>query len=157
MSEDQVLLQAENIHKSYRMGDTKLEVLKGIDLSVKQGEFLSVVGSSGSGKSTLLHILGALDSPDVGKVIFEQQDVTALSRSRLNKYRNLTVGFVFQFYHLLNELTVLENVYLPAMACRSAIKWLACREKAKERARNLLDQFKMSHRLKHRPHQLSGG
>jgi len=157
MSDDQVLLQAKNIHKSYPMGDVKLDVLKGIDLRVNKGEFLAVIGSSGSGKSTLLHILGALDSPDAGSVIFENQNITASSRSRLNKYRNSTVGFVFQFYHLLNELTVLENVYLPAMACRSTIQWISARDQAKKRAKMLLDQFKMSHRLKHCPHQLSGG
>ena len=125
MSSDRIILKAEGIYKSYRMGTTEVKVLKGVDLAVKQGEFVAIVGASGSGKSTLLHILGALDRPDKGVVSFEGRQLSRYSSSELNRFRNKMVGFVFQFYHLLDELNVLENVYLPAMASRSTIGWLS--------------------------------
>ena len=116
MNGNNVILEAEKIYKTYPMGLAKVEVLKGVDLKVQRGEFVAIVGASGSGKSTLLHILGALDRPDKGVVRFEGQDLSKIGGSQLNRYRNKMVGFVFQFYHLLDELTVLENVILPAMA-----------------------------------------
>jgi ABC-type lipoprotein export system ATPase subunit len=157
MSKDNFILKAEGIHKSYRMGATQVKVLKGVDLAVKKGEFVAIIGASGSGKSTLLHILGALDKPNKGAVQFEKRDLNQFSGGELNRFRNEMVGFVFQFYHLLDELSVLENVYLPAMTGRSVLGWLAYRRWAKNRARELLTQLGLADRAKHKPYQLSGG
>jgi len=151
------MLTTEQIYKSYRMGATEVKVLKGINLAVEKGEFVAVVGASGSGKSTLLHILGALDRPDKGVVRFEGRDLSRFSAGELNKFRNKMIGFVFQFYHLLDELNVLENVYLPAMASKSVVGWLACRKWARNRAGELLNQLGLSERANHKPYQLSGG
>ncbi|MHC4499409.1 MAG: ABC transporter ATP-binding protein [Planctomycetota bacterium] len=157
MSKDDFILKAEGIHKSYRMGATKVSVLRGLDLAVKKGEFVAIVGASGSGKSTLLHILGALDAPDEGVVKVEGRVLSRLSASELNEFRNKTVGFVFQFYHLLDELNVLENVFLPAMVSKGIFGWIAGRERAKKRARGLLGQLGLGGRAGHKPYQLSGG
>jgi len=157
MSESPVMLKAENVHKSYRMGATRVVVLKGVDLTVRQGEFVAVVGASGSGKSTLLHILGGLDRPDQGVVQFQGRDLNRMSARGLNKYRNETVGFVFQFYHLLDELSVLENVVLPAMIARSIPGWLVTRRQAWQRGDALLEQLGLRERARHKPYQLSGG
>jgi lipoprotein-releasing system ATP-binding protein len=151
------ILQAKNICKKFRMGAVSLEVLKGVDQSVRAGEFLAIVGASGSGKSTFLHILGALDKPDSGEVEFDGCDIMKFSNGKLNKYRNSTVGFVFQFYHLLDELTVLENVLLPAMISSSTIGWLGRRGMAKKYAKELLEQLGLAQRLAHKPYELSGG
>jgi ABC-type lipoprotein export system ATPase subunit len=157
MSRDDLILETEGIHKSYRMGATEVKVLKGVNLAVKRGEFLAIVGASGSGKSTLLHILGALDTPDKGIVRFEGRDLSQHSARELNRFRNKMVGFIFQFYHLLDELNVLENVFLPAMASKSVLGWLVCRRRAKNRAKDLLAQLGLLERAKHKPYQLSGG
>jgi len=157
MSTDDFILKAEGIYKSYRMGTAEVRVLKGADLAVKEGEFLAIVGASGSGKSTLLHILGALDKPDKGIVRFEGRNLSEASEGQLNHFRNKMVGFVFQFYHLLDELNVLENVLLPAMAGTGVVGWLSRRRLAKSRARELLEQLGLSERAKHKPYQLSGG
>ena len=157
MSKDDILLEARGLHKSYRMGTAQVRVLKGVDLAVRTGQFVAIVGASGSGKSTLLHILGALDKQDKGIVRFEGQDLSSYSPARLSRFRNKMVGFVFQFYHLLDELNVLENVFLPAMAGRSVIGWLASRRTAKTRARELLTRMGLAERAGHKPHQLSGG
>jgi ABC-type lipoprotein export system ATPase subunit len=151
------LLEAQDVHKSYRMGQTRLDVLKGVNLKLAAGEFAAVVGASGSGKSTLLHILGAIDRPDKGRVCFRGNDLAKQSERRLNRFRNRTVGFVFQFYHLLDELNVLENVLLPKMAGKSVAGWLVCRRAAKNRAKELLGQFGLAQRIRHKPYQLSGG
>ena len=157
MNNDQFILNAENLHKSYQMGLTKVNVLKGIDLAVKKGQFLAIVGASGSGKSTLLHILGALDTPDDGIVRFEGADLNTKSQSQINRFRNKMVGFVFQFYHLLDELNILENVFLPAMASTNVLGWIMAKKQAKNRAKELLEQFGLQHRVNHKPFQLSGG
>jgi len=151
------MIKAEGLYKSYRMGESEVRVLKGVDLAVKSGEFLAIVGASGSGKSTLLHILGALDRPDKGVVRFEGRELSRMGSRELNKFRNKMVGFVFQFYHLLDELSVLENVYLPAMAGGSIMGWLGCRGRAKKRAYELLNRLGLSERAEHKPYQLSGG
>jgi lipoprotein-releasing system ATP-binding protein len=151
------MIRAENISKSYKMGKARLDVLRGVSVSVKKGEFAAIVGASGSGKSTLLHILGALDRPDDGTVFYADQALNKLKSSRLNHYRNKTVGFVFQFYHLLDELTVLENVLAPAMASVSTFGWLGIRKETTGRARDLLEQFGLGERLTHKPYELSGG
>jgi ABC-type lipoprotein export system ATPase subunit len=157
MSKDVFILKAEGVYKSYRMGEAEVRVLKGVDLNVRKGEFVAIVGASGSGKSTLLHILGSLDKPDKGSVSFEGRQLGRFSAGELNKFRNKMVGFVFQFYHLLDELSVLENVFLPAMAGKSVIGWLGCRGRAKKRARELLAQLGLNERSRHKPYQLSGG
>ncbi len=157
MSRDEFILKAEGVHKSYWMGEAEVRVLKGVELAVRRGEFLAIVGASGSGKSTLLHILGALDRPDKGVVRFEGRDLSRTNSSELNRFRNKMVGFVFQFYHLLDELNVLENVFLPTMAGKSVVGWLGCRRWAKSRARELLSQLGLGERANHKPYQLSGG
>ena len=146
------MLQAKNIHKVYNNGARELRVLKGVDLSIEKGSFLAIVGPSGAGKSTLLHILGGLDNPTEGKVIFEQEDIYALGDCALSKVRNERVGFVFQFYHLLSEFTVLENVLMPALIADSRNE-----EKLKEIALELLIQAGLSERLTFFPSELSGG
>jgi ABC-type lipoprotein export system ATPase subunit len=139
------------------MGQSSIDVLKGLELSVPKGTFLAVVGASGSGKSTLLHILGALDTPDKGSVHFNGNDLQKFSSRQLNTFRNKKVGFVFQFYHLLDELTVLENVILPVMAGLSTLGWLAQRNSTKKRANELMERLGLAQRIKHKPYQLSGG
>ncbi len=157
MSKNDFILKAERVHKSYRMGATQVKVLKGVDLAVKEGEFVAIIGSSGSGKSTLLHILGALDKPSEGVITFENRDLNRFRAGELNRFRNKMVGFVFQFYHLLDELSVLENVFLPAMTSRSIIGWFGYRHWAKKQAKELLDQLGLAERTRHKPYQLSGG
>jgi len=152
-----VLLRAQAIHRSFQMGDANIAILKGLDLSLRQGEFVAIEGRSGSGKSTLLHILGALDESDQGSIEFEGQDFTKLSGAERSRLRNKHFGFIFQFYHLLPELSVMENTLLAPMIENS---WLGYRSKKKElqaRATKLLESLGLSHRLKHRPNQLSGG
>lgn len=151
------IIRADKVQKTYRMGATVLDVLKGISVAVKPGEFLAIVGASGSGKSTFLHILGALDRPDKGAIEFDEQDITRWGNGKLNRYRNHSVGFVFQFYHLLDELTVLENIILPAMVSSSVIGWLGRRREAIKRANELAEKLGLGQRLKHKPYQLSGG
>ena len=157
MSKDDFIIRADGLHKSYRMGATQVKVLKGLDLAVERGEFVAIIGASGSGKSTLLHILGALDKPNRGVVEFEGRDLGRQSGRELNRFRNKMVGFVFQFYHLLDELNVLENVFLPAMASKSIVGWLGCRKWAKNRAGELLVRLGLGERAGHKPYQLSGG
>ena len=152
-----VILRADNLHKSYRMGQAVLKVLKGVNLSIQKGEFVAIVGASGSGKSTLLHILGGLDVADEGTVEFEGSRVDGFSSGRLNRYRNKNVGFVFQFYHLLDELNVLENMVLPAMASSNTLGWLGRGRSVKKRGRELLWRLGLGERLRHKPYQLSGG
>ena len=151
------ILRADKVYKSYKMGQANLEVLKGVNFSIQKGEFVAIVGASGSGKSTLLHILGGLDSPDKGGVEFEGARLDGLSGGRLNRYRNKSVGFIFQFYHLLDELDVLENSILPAMASSGTLGWLARGGSVKKRGRELLASLGLAERMKHKPHQLSGG
>ena len=151
------MIQVKNIKKSYQMGKTRLDVLRGLDLTAKKGEFVAVIGASGSGKSTLLHILGALDKPDSGSVHYEKNNLNGLRWGRLNHYRNKEVGFVFQFYHLLDELTVLENVMAPAMASSGIVKWLSMKSSVRQKALDLLDRVGLKERLCHKPYELSGG
>lgn len=157
MNDNEVILKAEGIFKSYQMGATTIEVLKGVDFAVRNGEFVAIVGASGSGKSTLLHILGALDTADKGMVEFQGRRLRDFKSGDLNKFRNKTIGFVFQFYHLLDELNVLENVTLPAMAGVGVLGWLRSRKQSKKHSRLLLEQLGLTERLKHKPYQLSGG
>ena len=156
-SRGEVLLAAEDVHRTYRMGRVEVPVLKGASIEVRAGEWVSILGSSGSGKSTLLHLLGGLDRPDSGRVAFRGGDISRYSASRLDRFRNDHVGFVFQFYHLLPELTVLENTLLPATVGVGRLEWARRRSEIRDRARTLLDRFGLSHRFRHRPAELSGG
>jgi ABC-type lipoprotein export system ATPase subunit len=151
------ILEAVDVHKSYQLGPTALRVLSGCSLGVDEGEFLAIIGSSGSGKSTLLHLLGALDRPDVGTIRYRGQDIFAMPAAERDALRNGAFGFVFQFYHLLPELDVLENVLLPQLAGAPVGTWFSGRAKALQRARDLLEMLGLSQRLGHRPNQLSGG
>lgn len=157
MSKNEIILKTEGLYKSYRMGAAEVKVLQGVNLSIRKGEFVAIIGASGSGKSTLLHILGALDKPDKGRVHFEGEDLNSVGERYLNRFRNKMVGFVFQFYHLLDELNVLENVFLPAMASKSVLGWLGCRRWAHSRAQELLKELGLGDRARHKPYELSGG
>ncbi|MGV8992821.1 MAG: ABC transporter ATP-binding protein [Flavobacterium sp.] len=144
------MIQAQNIHKFY----DKLEVLKGVDLHIQSGEIVSIVGASGAGKTTLLQILGTLDKPSVdknSKLIINGKDILAMKDKELSKFRNLNLGFIFQFHQLLPEFSALENVCIPA--------FIAGKTKAETEpeARRLLDYLGLSHRYDHKPSELSGG
>jgi ABC-type lipoprotein export system ATPase subunit len=156
-AKDASLLIASGVRKRFRMGDSELEVLRRVDLSVRGGEFVAVEGRSGSGKSTLLHILGALESFDGGSVIFDGQDFSRLSASQRSALRNRQFGFVFQFYYLLPELNVLENTMLAAMVEHSWLSFHVSKGSLKRQAVDLLKQLGLEERLRHRPQQLSGG
>lgn len=151
------MLEATSIHKSYEMGVEPLKVLRGASLKVRRGEFVAIMGASGSGKSTLLHILGALDVPDSGHVKFDGEDVFSRSTAWRETMRCARVGFVFQFYHLLPELSVLENVVFPRMVKSSILGWLGERSAARRAACEVLDRVGLSDRVSHRPNELSGG
>ncbi|MFO0964295.1 MAG: ABC transporter ATP-binding protein [Gemmataceae bacterium] len=154
---DQPLLWATGLRKSYRKYKQEIEVLRGLDIDVHEGEFLSVVGASGSGKSTMLHLLGALDKPDAGGIYLEGRRIDNLSGAERDQLRNRTFGFIFQFYHLLPELSALENVLVPQMISHGVFSWFGRRRALRERAAELLDRVGLGHRLKHRPRELSGG
>ena len=145
------------LHKSYRLGKVLLKVLRGVSFQVSPGEFVAVVGASGSGKSTLLHLLGLLDKPDSGAIYLHGVEAGDLPQRRRNRIRCRDVGFVFQFYYLLPELNVLENVALPAKVESSTFGWFARRRRAKTQATELLERLGLEDRLRHRPKELSGG
>ncbi len=151
------ILEAIGVKKSYTTGRTKLNVLQGIDLAVAKGEILGIVGASGSGKSTLLQILGLLDHPDEGRVLFRGKDIIGREESVQAAYRAESVGFIFQFYHLLPELSALENVMLPEMIRKSPAEWKAAETAIKKRAEELLDVVRLKDRATHHPGELSGG
>lgn len=146
-----MILEVINLHKYYRIGDVKLHVLKGISFTVARGEFLAIRGPSGAGKSTLLHIIGGLERPDKGNVLLEGENIYFLNDSRLSRLRNESIGFVFQFYHLIPELTIIENVSLPLL-----IQGVSKRE-AFKKGYELLTYFNMEKRASHYPSQVSGG
>ena len=146
-----LMIEAVNLTKSFQMAGLELTVLKSINLTIAQGEILAIVGASGAGKSTLLHILGTLDRPTSGTVLFEGQDLFQLSDQKQAEFRNRRIGFVFQFHHLLPEFTALENVCLPAyIQNRSA-------QDAQAEATSLLKDVGLEHRMNHKPGELSGG
>jgi lipoprotein-releasing system ATP-binding protein len=141
------MIKVQNITKSY--GD--LAVLKGVNLEVQEGEIISIVGASGAGKTTLLQILGTLDNADGGELIINNQEISKLSKSQLSQFRNLNIGFVFQFHHLLPEFSALENVCLPGYIAKRNKK------EVEARAKELLGKLGLADRLHHKPAQLSGG
>ncbi|WP_343532210.1 ABC transporter ATP-binding protein [Pedobacter sp.] len=141
------MLKAKGIKKAYG----NLQILRGVDFEVEQGEIVSIIGASGAGKSTLLHILGTLDQPDEGEVSLKGTSVSKLSGEMLSVFRNLNIGFVFQFHHLLPEFNALENICIPAFIAKKSKK------EAEKRAFELLDLFDLKERAYHKPNELSGG
>ncbi len=150
-------LRVVDLHKSYRKHNVAVPVLKGVNLEIEEGKFTAIVGQSGSGKSTLLHLLGTLDAPDSGEVWYDNNRIDALPVRQQERLRNHEFGMIFQFYHLLPELTTLENVLVPRMVECSAYTYWRNRRQFTERARELLNHVGLSHRLNHKPNQLSGG
>jgi lipoprotein-releasing system ATP-binding protein len=151
------MLVADNLHKTYRRNAEKVHVLQGVDLEVENREFVAIVGASGSGKSTLLHLLGTLDRPDQGTVSLDGRRIDGLGAKERDLLRNRTFGFIFQFYHLLPELTTLQNVLMPAMVGHTVRGWWGGRKEATKRATEMLERVGLKHRLKHKPRELSGG
>ncbi len=151
------MISVQSLRKSYRRHAEVVEVLKGVDMLIEEGEFLSVVGASGSGKSTLMHVMGTLDRPDSGMVMLGARRIDNLSRTEQNRLRNGTFGFIFQFYHLLPELTALQNVMMPAMVGASVFNWRGRKREAVRAATEMLERVGLGHRLHHKPRELSGG
>lgn len=151
------MLRAENLSKTYRRHAVAVKVLHDLTFAVETGEFVSIVGASGSGKSTLLHLLGTLDQPDSGTITLDGRRIDNLPGKERDNLRNETFGFVFQFYHLLPELTALDNVLMPAYIRHSTLGWWANRRRWRYRAEELLDRVGLSHRAKHKPREMSGG
>lgn len=154
---DSIIMSAKNLTKTYRTGKVEVPVLKGVDFVAERNRLTAIIGQSGSGKSTLLHLLGTLDQPDGGEVYFDGRRIDNLSRRQRDQFRNQTLGMIFQFYHLLPELTTLENVMVPSLIGHGMFKYFAVRSKLRARAAELLDWVGLGHRLKHRPNELSGG
>jgi lipoprotein-releasing system ATP-binding protein len=145
------LVQVRGLYKSFKHMGNVLEVLKGIDLEIQAGELLSIVGASGAGKSTLLHCIGTLDLPTAGHIVLDGVELTTLSGPKLARVRNQSIGFVFQFHHLLPEFDALENVMMPGLIRGDS------RKQMEQRARDLLGEVGLSHRITHRPGEMSGG
>ena len=145
------LLRVTGLDKSFTLGQHTVEILKGINFEIRQGELLTMVGASGAGKSTFLHILGTLDRPTRGTVCYDDRDIFQLSEYELAHFRNRRIGFVFQFHHLLPEFTALENTYLPSLIRKQPVGQCI------EEARALLSDVGLEHRLHHKPGELSGG
>ena len=156
-NDNNIIISAKNIQKSYYIGHSQQHVLRGVNLSVRRGEFLAIMGASGSGKSTLLHIMGLLDRPDKGEVIFENRDVFQLPASSQDRIRRLDIGFVFQFYHLLPELNLQENVMLPMMVNSSVWAWPKRRRASLSRVREVVSAVGLEEQARQRPATLSGG
>src|SRR5687767_5797121 len=147
----QPLVQAVQVTKKFLHEGREVPILRGIDLTIERGEMLSIVGASGAGKSTLLHILGTLDLPTSGRIVYDGADVTRYPSSRLADFRNRSLGFVFQFHHLLPEFSALENVMMPGLIRGASRASMSVTAKA------LLEEVGLTHRLSHRPGELSGG
>lgn len=148
---DEYVLEAFDVHKSYIQGDKRLHVLRGVNLAVARAERVAIVGLSGSGKSTLLHLLGGLDAPDQGSVLVNGRNLYDMNVRELGLFRNRSLGFVYQFHHLLAEFSALENVAMPLLIGGAA------RRDARSKAKAMLDSVGLAERLDHRPGQLSGG
>ena len=157
MNENAPLLQADDLSRTFREGGRDLRVLDGLDLTVHSGDCLAILGRSGSGKSTLLHLLAGLDRPTSGGLRFAGEDVYGGSERRLDRYRRNSIGLVFQSYHLIGELSALQNVLLAARVATPFTRWMSTRREAKDRAADLLARVGLGDRLHHRPGKLSGG
>jgi lipoprotein-releasing system ATP-binding protein len=153
----EVIVGTSQLYKRYRRGPSEVEVLRGVDLAVRQGEFCAIVGHSGSGKSTLLHLLGTLDRPDQGEIWLQGRRIDQATSAERERLRNQTLGMVFQFYHLLPELTALENVVLAGMIRGGVWGYWQRRAALRRSACELLEEIGLGHRLHHRPRELSGG
>jgi len=151
MINNKILVLTDNLYKNYYLGKSTVQVLNGIDLDIFEGEIVAVMGPSGVGKSTLLHILGVLDRPTSGRVEIDNTDIFSFDDKKLAEFRNKTVGFVFQFHHLLPEFSALENVMIPGMMAGES------HNRVKTRAIELLNEVNLADRLDHRPSELSGG
>lgn len=151
------MLTAENLTKTYRRNADVVRVLNGVSFTVRDGEFVSIVGASGSGKSTLLHLLGTLDYPDSGAILLDGKRVDNLPGRQRDAIRNRTFGYVFQFYHLLPELSAYDNALMPAYISHSLTGWWKTRKQWRKRADELFERVGLSHRKKHKPRELSGG
>ncbi len=152
------LIETKKLKKSFTTDAGELEVLKGINLSIEDGEMVGIVGASGAGKSTLLHILGALDRPTSGNVFYGDTDIFTLDRNSLASFRNKTIGFVFQFHHLLPEFTAVENVMMPGLINRGRRSGIRSQPgDIYEKAGMLLNEMGLAGRIRHRPGELSGG
>lgn len=152
-----VQMGCTGLFKSYQKGAVGIPVLQGVDLDIREGEFLAIVGQSGSGKSTLLHLLGTLDQPDGGSVEFEGNRIDNLPTASRDLLRNRYFGMIFQAYHLLPELTTLENVMAPALISESTMAFLRRRGEHRRRAAELLEVMGIAERARHKPNELSGG
>lgn len=146
-----MMIKVQNVVKTYHMGKTKVRALRGVDLDIEEGEFVAIMGRSGSGKSTLMHLMGGLDKPDGGSLVFDDQDLSKQSRNALAEFRGKRIGFVFQSFNLIPTLTALENVELPMM-----YQGLARKERL-NKAQRLLELAGIADRVRHRPTELSGG
>jgi len=151
------VLSANNLYKTYQSGNLHVPVLSGVSLAVREGQFATIVGQSGSGKSTLLHLLGTLDHPDKGEIVMRKQRIDNLPAKQRDRLRNRDIGLIFQFYHLLPELNVLENVLVPFMIRYGVWRYWLQRRHHTQQAIELLERVGLGHRLHHRPNQLSGG
>ncbi|MBP3556546.1 MAG: ABC transporter ATP-binding protein [Thermoguttaceae bacterium] len=151
------MMVVSNVKKGYVKAKKLIPVLQGVDLTARQGELLAIVGQSGSGKSTLLHLMGTLDAPDSGTIHFDGQRIDNLSSAQRDVLRNRFIGMIFQFYHLIPEMTTLENVLAPLMIRESFLGYWSKKREYVARAKELLALVGLSHRLKHRPNELSGG
>ena len=147
----EIIYKAQNIKKTYVEGKVKTQVLKGVNLEICKDEITAIIGQSGSGKSTLLHILGTLDTPDTGSLEFKGTELLKLSNQKKAQFRNLNLGFVYQFHHLLGDFTALENVMMPLLIANVPVK------EAKVKAKEYLQKVGLSHRVNFRPNELSGG
>ncbi|MDO4575030.1 MAG: ABC transporter ATP-binding protein [Planctomycetia bacterium] len=152
-----IIMRANGVHKSFTKGPSSVSVLKGVNLDVRQGEFLSIIGQSGSGKSTLLHVMGLLTYPDSGEILYNDRRIDNLSARDRDALRNREIGMIFQFYHLLPELNMLENVLMPMMIGQSFFQYQQNYRENRQRAEAILERVGLSHRLKHKPRELSGG
>ncbi|MBP89215.1 MAG: ATP-binding protein [Planctomycetaceae bacterium] len=151
------LLSASALKKSYRKGKHVVPVLLGVDFEINESEFVAIVGQSGSGKSTLLHLLGTLDAPDEGEIHFDGNRIDNVPAAARDSLRNRSFGMIFQFYHLLPELSTLENILMPTMIAEGAFRYFTNRRRHRKRAEHLLELVGLSHRLRHKPSELSGG
>lgn len=151
MNPDNTVIECRGVTRQFQEGGLHVDVLRGIDMQVAAGEKVAILGSSGSGKSTLLHIMGGLDLPSSGEVLIQGQNIAKLSETKRGKLRNQTLGFIYQFHHLLPEFTALENVAMPLLIGDSTVA------EARDQAADMLKRVGLAHRLEHKPGQLSGG